>query len=267
MIDFKELKAKTTVEDVLKLVPNDMTRHIIQEGKDKGQAQYRGKCPVCVTTNPRALVLTMPSKFYCWGIKNGGSVLDLIIHIRGVDLTEAAKIVVEHLSHRSHTPASADTPSKTIPSPSPTASRVLEPLSYLEPSHQALQALGVSVETAQAFGSGYAPKGVLRQRYAVPVRDARHQLLAYVGIAVTPEQSPRLLFHSFSPEGFVWNTENVAEGGDLHAFHDPLDAILAVENGIPINQVVSFLAPVTAQSLVTLAALLDELKIESIEFH
>ena len=62
------------------------------------------------------------------------------------------------------------------------------------------------------------------------------------------------------------NADRVAEGGGLWVCRDPLAAILAVENGIPIENVVSFLAPITAQSLDMLSSLMDERKIETCDF-
>lgn len=39
----------------------------------------------------------------------------------------------------------------------------------------------MSQQTAELFESGYAPKGVLRGRYAVPVKSRTGELLAYAG--------------------------------------------------------------------------------------
>jgi hypothetical protein len=139
------------------------------------------------------------------------------------------------------------------------------PLTYLEPAHEAVQALGISQATCEAFQAGYAPRGVLRGRLAVPVRNKAGELVAYAGIAVTKEQSPALLFHNFDPHGVIFNADRVAEGGDLFVCRDPLAVLLAVENGIPAETVVSFLAPITAQSLEVLAALMDEKRIETLE--
>lgn len=56
------------------------------------------------------------------------------------------------------------------------------------------------------------------------------------------------------------------EGGELFICRDPLAAILAVENGIAPESVVSFLTKtISAQQLEQLAALLDHRKIEAAE--
>jgi hypothetical protein len=111
------------------------------------------------------------------------------------------------------------------------------------------------------FGSGYAGKGVLRGRYAVPVYGKDGTLLAYVGIAVSKEQSPRLMFHNFDPGSAIFNAHRLAEGGDLIVCRDPLQVLLAVENGIAPESVVAFLSDgIAAQQFEMLAALMDEKK-------
>ena len=50
-----------------------------------------------------------------------------------------------------------------------------------------------------------APKGVLRGRLAVPVRNKAGELVTYAGIAVNKEQSPALRFHNFDPHGVIFS--------------------------------------------------------------
>jgi DNA primase len=256
-IDFGALKERVSMEQAMQLLGLQLRPH---------GHQLRGPCPVCRTGGDRALVVT-PGKqlFYCFAGKIGGDQIALVAHLRACKTQEAAAF----LDGNSTVPSTVQngTVSKkgaTIP-PAP-KERGFGPLTYLEPHHEALQALGVSRETAEAFESGYAPKGVLRGRYAVPVKSRTGELLAYAGIAVTKEQTPQLLFHTFDPSSHLFNADRVAEGGDLWVCRDPLAAILAVENGIPIENVVSFLAPITAQSLEMLSSLLDERKVESCDF-
>jgi hypothetical protein len=56
------------------------------------------------------------------------------------------------------------------------------------------------------------------------------EMAGRIGIAVTKEQSPALLFHDFSPHGVIFNADRVAEGGDMFVCRDPLAVLLAVEN-------------------------------------
>lgn len=100
-------------------------------------------------------------------------------------------------------------------------------------------------------------------RPAVPLRGRDGTLLAYVGIAVTNEESPRLLFHNFDSGSTIFNANRLAEGRDLFGCRDPLQVLLAVENGVAPESIVAFLTDgFAAQQLQTLAALMDEKKTE-----
>lgn len=256
-IDFAELKSRTTILQAVQLLGLTL--------KPSGN-QQRGPCPICNTGGDRALVIT-PERglFYCFPSKTGGDLIKLVAHIKGCSQNEAAQLIQSHVGGTVPTvPARAP---GTVPYSSPTPPQNqkagLNPLPYLEPEHAAVQALGISPATAMAFGSGYAGKGVLRGRYAVPVHGKDGTLLAYVGIAASKEQSPRLLFHNFDPCSTIFNAHRLAEGGDLFVCRDPLQVLLAVENGIAPESVVAFLSDgIAAQQFEMLAALMDEKKTE-----
>jgi len=256
-IDFAELKSRITIMQAaqilgLKLKPS--------------ANQHRGPCPVCNTGGDRALVIT-PERglFYCFPAKTGGDLIKLVAHIRACSQNEAAQLIQSQIGGTVPTvPARARGTVSNSSSTSPQKEKAgLNPLPYLEPEHPAVQALGISPATAEAFGSGYAGKGVLRGRYAVPVHGGDGVLLAYVGIAVSKEQSPRLLFHNFDPGSTIFNAHRLAEGSDLFVCRDPLQVLLAVENGVPPESVVAFLSDgIAAQQFEMLAALMDEKKTE-----
>ena len=120
----------------------------------------------------------------------------------------------------------------------------------------------ISPETAALFSAGYAPKGVLRGRFAVPVWSRDGKLVAYCGIAVEKEQSPRLLFHNFDPHSALFN-ERVASSGELYVCRDPLAVLLGVENGIAPESLVSVLTDgIAAIQFEQIASLMDERQIE-----
>jgi hypothetical protein len=88
----------------------------------------------------------------------------------------------------------------------------LRPLDDLQASHAAVQALGVSPETCVHFGAGFAPKGIMRGRLAIPIHDRAGALLAYCGRAVKDE-SPSLIFpDGFDPRGAIFNAHRIVEG-------------------------------------------------------
>jgi hypothetical protein len=239
-IDFGALKERVSMEQAVQLLGLQL--------RPQGH-QLRGACPVCKTGGDRALVIT-PGKglYYCFAGQTGGDQIALTAHIKGFKNQQEAAAFLDGNGTVPGTVQNSTVSKKGATVPPAHKDRGFGPLSYLEPQHED------------------APKGVLRGRYAVPVKSRTGELLAYAGIAVTKEQTPALLFHNFDPSSHLFNADRVAEGGDLWVCRDPLAAILAVENGIPVENVVSFLAPITAQSLEMLSSLMDERKIETCDF-
>ena len=72
---------------------------------------------------------------------------------------------------------------------------VLPPLSYLTAKHPAVQNLGITEDTAVSVGIGYAARGTLIGRVAIPIRDEAGRLLAYVGYG--EHLKPQLKFGKF----------------------------------------------------------------------
>ena len=180
--------------------------------------------------------------------------------MRNCSLREAAEFLAGK-DGASSSPAKGD--GSRNDSPQPVTEKGLTPLDDLQASNEAVQALGVSPETCAHFGAGFAPKGVMRGRFAIPIHDRGGTLLAYCGRAVK-EESPALIFpNGFDPRGTIFNAHRIVEG-DLFLVHDPLHALMAHESGI--ENVVAFLTEnVTALQLEQLAALIDEGKCEYLE--
>jgi hypothetical protein len=257
-IDFADLKSRTTIMQAASVLGLTL--------KPSGN-QQRGPCLACNTGGDRALVIT-PERglFYCFSAKTGGDLIKLVAHVKGCSQNEAAQLIQSQIGGSVPTvPArTRGTVQYSSSTPPQNQKAGLNPLPYLEPEHPAVQALGITPATAEAFGSGYAGKGVLRGRYAVPVHGKDGTLLAYVGIAVSKDQSPRLLFHNFDPGSVIFNAHRLAEGGDLFICRDPIQLLLAVENGVAPESAVAFLSDgISAQQVEMLAALMDEKKTES----
>jgi DNA primase len=174
-IDFHDLKARASIEDVANLLTLSLTKH---------QTQLRGPCPQCKEGGDRALVVT-PEKgaYYCFAQKKGGDCIALAAHILNCSMLDAAQWITEHLN------------GEPAPAPSPPTEReeegaALAPLAYLLPEHEAVQALGIAVEVARRLGIGYAKKGIMRGRVAIPLRTEDGTLIGYCGYA--PEADPPL---------------------------------------------------------------------------
>ena len=248
-VDFTELKSKVSIEQVLTLLGIKLT--------NKGH-QLRGPCPIHKGADQREFVVT-PGKglFYCFAGCGGGDMIQLVSKIRQCDAKDAARFIAEGTGT---VPKNTTVPGKgTIPQEQKAA---FQPLTYLDASHEALSGLGVAASTYEAFGCGYAPKGILRGRLAVPIHSRYGLLLAYCGRAVKGE-SPLLTFpQGFQPESVIFNAHK-AEEGELYLVRDPLQVLTAFENGI--ENVVCFLTDgISAQQLESLASLMDEMKIETV---
>lgn len=260
-VDFKELKASVTMEQVVQMLGLNLT---------KQGGQLRGKCPIHNGGNDREFVVT-PSKglFYCFGPCGGGDLITLVAKVRGLSAKEAAGLIAAHFGKGTGTiPRNHTVPGNRSPQPAKAtiqrpAERLLQPLTYLEPVHDLVQGLGVSPETAEAFGGGYAPKGIMRGRLAIPIHDRDGRLLAYCGRAVRDE-SPTLAFpNGFDPGSVIFNADRI-HAGELYLVRDPLRVLTAHESGI--ENVVAFLTEgISPQQLEMLAALMDEKRCDTVE--
>lgn len=259
-IDFQDVKKAVTIEDAitrlgLALKPNG--------------PQMRGPCPVCKSGGDRTLVIT-PAKqaFYCFAAKNrqgeGGDVIALAAHIKSCTMKEAAEFLTGTTAEIEPTKLAVF--EATIPVTVPEKKKAgLNPLTYLQPEHPLVHALGISRETAEHFGAGYAPKGIMRGRLAIPIHDADGTLLAYYGQALNGEE-PTLTFpKDFAPEQVIFNAHQLDEGS-LYLMREPLGVLLAYEGGI--ESAVSFLTEmISADQFKTLASLMTSRKCEAVEFN
>ena len=159
-VDFKHIRSLVSIEQAIDWLG--------LEGKRVGE-QWRGLCPI--NGGERALVVT-PSKqlFYCFapGCAAGGDVIELVAKVRQVSTRDAALALQNHFVSVDKKVGTADNP--------------FQPLDYLDASHSMVKELGFDEPTARALGIGYAPRGIMRGRVAIPVRNAKGKLCGYVGI-------------------------------------------------------------------------------------
>src|SRR5258708_5336518 len=209
-IDFAELKQRVSIEQAADILGIKLK---------KNGPQLRGQCPICKDNSDRAFVIT-PAKglYYCFGkCGKGGDAITLAANVRQCSLREAAEFLAGKGGVNS-TPGKSD--GSRHDSPQPMTEKGLRPRDYLQASHEAVQALGVSPETCAQFGAGFAPKGIMRGRLAIPIHDRAGTLLAYCGRTVN-EESPSLIFpNGFDPRGAIFNAHRIVEG-DLFLVRDP----------------------------------------------
>ena len=139
-----EIKANLKIEHVakvfLKLTPENGT--------------YRAPCPACNAGGERAIVITpKQGVFYCFHAKTGGSVIDLVAHVKDMSTQEA----VEYLQEEKP-PNGFD---------------------YVKYRESLAPAPGVPEDVSKALGIGVAQKGVHRGRIAFPLFDENGKFLVY----------------------------------------------------------------------------------------
>jgi DNA primase len=266
-IDFAALKERILIEDAIPKL--DL---VLKERN----SQWRGPCPICQSGGDRALVIT-PAKqaFYCFGARTGGDVIALAAHIRDCGMKEAAEFLAGNSTVPSRNGTSSSKANRnssgTVPEErKKEAARSLQPLTYLQPAHAAVQALGLDEATCEAFGAGYAPKGIMRGRLAIPIHDWDGQLLAYCGRAVNGE-SPTLIFpNGFMPEEHIFNAHRIGagqeQGSEFFLVREPLEVLKASKNGID-NIVALLTNTISAEQLQRLAAFMDEKGCETVELY
>lgn len=263
-IDFTALKSDVRIEDVASMLSLSAV---------KTAGQLRAPCPACKSGGDRALVIT-PAKqaFYCFAARVGGDLIALVAHVQGTGVKDAAQEIARHFG-RNSTSSRNNTSSGNSTLPQGQIGRAprhpdsgrdpLRPLDYLLAEHDSVQSLGVPIETARDFGAGYAPKGIMRGRVAIPIRDRAGMLLAYCGRAISDDQQPRLIFpNGFRPETVIFNADRI-QSGPLYLVRDPINVLAASSSGI--DNVVAFLVDIAPQNLEMLASLMDEIKCESVE--
>lgn len=168
-LNFEEIKASNPIGEVGERLGLHMT---------PSAKSLRGKCPVCESSGDRNLVIT-PDKgvYFCFTDGKGGDVLQLVVHIKGVGVKQAAEWL--------------QGPAKVIPDKGNRskeketgveASEGFKALEYLQPDHEAVIALGFEPGDAERLGIGYAPRGILRGKVAIPVRLANGKLAGYLGV-------------------------------------------------------------------------------------
>jgi DNA primase len=177
-IDFEELKEKFDMDDAIAMLKPELP-DLKRDAK-----KYKATCPI--HGGEHGLVVTPSAgdygKFNCFAQAKGGhDSIGLVAHVLGCRQYAAAQAITEHLGTGNSTSKSTSTSKGTVP-PKQEAKgpKKLQPLAYLIHDHEAVQALGLDEETAEELGLGYAKKGMMRGRIAMPLYRG-DELAGYIG--------------------------------------------------------------------------------------
>jgi len=163
VVSFSDVKARVSLEDAVAKLGLQLTDH---------SGALRGKCPACESSGTRNLVVTPGRGAFCFACKQGGDVIWLASHVKGIDVKSAA----EYLAGTPETEAK----NNVGPKREEQTGKGLKPLDHIQHKHQRVQEL-ITEETAIALGVGFTNKGIMRGCVAVPIHE-HGSLIAYVGI-------------------------------------------------------------------------------------
>lgn len=174
-VDFGEVKARVSIEDAVAFLNIELK---------PGGASLRGACPHC-DGGPRSLVVT-PAKqvWYCFAGSKGGDCIALVAHVLDIPVKEAAlKLAEQYGMVPTRNSTSTSSGKGTVPQESRgNQAKKLEPLSHLEPEHEAVEAIGLDTRIAEELGIGYRTKGAGQGSVMIPVRDQDGNTRGYVGV-------------------------------------------------------------------------------------
>jgi hypothetical protein len=256
-VDFAGVKERAKIQDVVAWLGLNM--------KLEKSTTLRGGCPTC--GGDRTLAVTpnhtrtdgSVGSYYCHAEKKGGDSIGLVAHIKGVSQHDAAQLLHDRFGggERREEPA---TPAKR---PVERRAGAYDPNAYaarLDTASELLTPLNVSPSTFQAFQAGYASSGVHRGKLALPLHDREGKLIGHFGRSLKGE-SPLLSFvNGQNPAEHIFGAHLVTEG-DLYIARDPLDVLIAHENGE--RNVVAFLTDgISAQQWEMISSLMDQRKVE-----
>ncbi|MFY9821959.1 MAG: CHC2 zinc finger domain-containing protein [Thermoanaerobaculia bacterium] len=245
-VSFAEVKRAVTMEAVL--VRYGLKEILVPKGKN-----LAGLCPFCKGKSARQFqVNPVKNAWYCFGCKAGGNVLDFVAKKEGVGVRTAAlrldswfELGLAEEAEKSSAPSAPAEAPKVAEEPPPVVEEILPaenpPLTFtlktLDPNHAELAALGIGTETIERFGAGYCSKGLLKGRLAIPIHSSRGELLAYAGLAVEDQASPRYLFPpKFHPALEVFNLHRlidvVEETGPLYLASEIEGVLRLAEEGV-----------------------------------
>lgn len=229
-VDFRAVKAAITMEQVL-------DHYGILDQFKRGADSLNGPCPIHRGSNPTQFRVSLSKNIWnCFSkCGRGGNALDFIAKMEDAGIHAAALKAIEWFNldpdamsaDREETEPAEKSGPESKPAPKsattskPTANAdSLEnggrpqgpntPLKFrldkLEREHPYLtQERGLTLETIIDFGVGFCSKGMMADRIAIPIHNAKGEVMAYAGrfIGAPPEGAPKYKL----PPGFKKSQE------------------------------------------------------------
>jgi len=197
-IGFNQLKQSVTMEQVL-------VRYGLLEKLRRSGDSLSGVCPLHQGHNPTQFRVSLSRNCWiCFGdCHAGGSIIDFVGRMEKVGIREAGLLLQDWFNLKPVNGKETPRPvvkDKVIPFRKESNPPLRFSLGPLDGAHPYLQERGLTAETISTFGLGCCPHGLLRGWIAIPIHNARGQMIAYAGrwAGTPPEEQPKYRL----PRGF-----------------------------------------------------------------
>jgi DNA primase len=155
-VDFKEVKRATTLE-------------LVAEWLGLQPRNNRSQCPINQGDKRELVINAAKQIWYCFGCKKGGDLIELASHVNATDQRTAALAIQKHFT--GYEPAKRGLTTEAV-------DKINGELEY---EHEAVQALGLTVERAKELGIGWRKKGTKANMVLIPIRNAKGEMIDYAG--------------------------------------------------------------------------------------
>lgn len=183
-IDFRDIRARISLEDVL--IRYYRLTSFVRHG-----TRLVGPCPVHGGDSPRAFHAELERNlWHCFTkCQGGGNQLDFVAKKECISVREAALRLDEFFRGvDTPTPSPPSPPAQTATAAAPERNPVLDLNLRLHHDHPHLLVdRKLTLPTAEHFGVGWCPKGMLRGMIAIPIHDGEGNLVAYAGRRLRPQ--------------------------------------------------------------------------------
>ena len=196
-VGFDVLKAAVSMHQVLE-------HYGLLDRLHRNGDSLSGPCPLHGGHNPTQFRVSLEKNcFNCFSCQIGGSIVDFVSHKERVGIRDAAMLLQDWFKVQPKGNANGK-PRVVAPSNNANTQEANVPLTFtlrdLDWAHPYLKQRGLSADTIRTFGIGYCRNGLLAGRIAIPVHNAKGQLVAYAGRwpGEPPNPEPRYKL----PKGF-----------------------------------------------------------------
>jgi DNA primase len=160
--------------------------------------EFKGKCPFHDDRSPSFYVVPDKGFYKCFGCGESGDVFGYVMKRTGMDFADAVRQIAGrygiHIEETRAPGEGEEDPLRPLYEANAFArdwfrARLLDPEEGTRPRAY-LEARGIDMETAEAFGLGYAPPGWGGLREHARAHELSDDLLLEVGLLTTSERSP-----------------------------------------------------------------------------